>query len=141
MEPPPAGASSVDIAELREGDGDRLGLGMGMGGDRGRGMEEGEMVVRDGVAYRWALMPVGNVAGESQGHENMQMAERGRSRDIEEVQPVAGPSGPAHEAQGPVVGRAATPLREDFQDHDTREAGQNVGSGVDSEADVTVVRR
>lgn len=132
------GASSVNIAELRGRDGGRLGLGMGRGGSRG--MEEGETVVRDGVAYRWALMPIG-VAGEGQGHENVQMAEWRRDREIEEVQPVAGPSGLAHEVQGLVVGRAATPLRDDFEDHDARGMGVNVENGVDSAAGIAVVRR
>ncbi|EIM85203.1 uncharacterized protein STEHIDRAFT_169244 [Stereum hirsutum FP-91666 SS1] len=135
--PPPAGASSVNIAELREHSGGG-GVGGGMGAGAGREVVEGETVLRDGVAYRWALVPTAGVVGQGQGgggSEDMQMAERRRDRDMGELQPqtVAGPQ----EAEGLVIGRAATPLRETFEDHS---GGTNIQSRGESEEGIAVVR-
>lgn len=104
MEPPPPGASSVNIVELRERE-------QGVPDVGGR-LGEGETVVRDGVAYRWALMPVGEAGGASHGGtvgEDVQTVEWRRDEDV-----AHGASGSAQEVEGLVIGRAATPVRENL---------------------------
>lgn len=130
----------MNVAELKE-------RGTGVSGGGGEGRETGEeTVVRDGVAYRWALMPL-SVAGQghSQNHGqsgfvqdsgDIQMTER--RRDVEEGNPVTGPSHSTPESEGLVIGRAATPLRESFE-RGARHGGAR--SEEDGGDEIHVVRR